>query len=96
MFGAVPWYLVHTFCTEEERGLELKKFLIGTGLWMCDNSNAEAFMAVIPGYLRHYGLYLATTLGMKRRGKEMGSTIYTVGADKYDELKLILEKLEGK
>lgn len=94
VFGAVPWYLVHTFCDEEERGLELKLFLLRTGLWMADNTKAEAFMATIPDVLRHYGIFLRSAMGMKRIGKEMDTTIYTIGIDRYEEMRMKLNKLE--
>jgi len=93
VFGSVKWWLVHTFCDESERGVDLKRFLISTGLYMVDRTGAEAFMAVIPPELRRYGIFLAQVLGMKRRCKEMGSTVYTIGADQYDRLEETLDKL---
>ena len=94
VFGAVPWYLVHTFCGEGERGLQLKLFLLRVGLWMAENTKAEAFMAVIPSDLRHYGIFLRSAMGMKRAGRESDTTIYTIGIDRYEEMKNKLIKLE--
>ena len=94
VFGAVPWYLVHTFADEAERGLQLKLFLLRTGLWMADNTKMEALIAVIPSDLRHYGIFLRSAMGLKRAGRESDTTIYTIGIDKYDEMKNKLTKLE--
>ena len=96
VFGVIPWYLVHTFCDEAERGLKLKLFLLGAGLWMADNTNMEALMAVIPDNLRRYGIFLRSAMGMKRIGKELDATIYTIGIDRYDEMRSKLNKLEQK
>lgn len=92
VFGEIPWYLVHTYTSEDERGLELKKFLLGTGLWMCDNSKAEAFMAVIPRRLRRYGIFLRHC-GARRQGTEQDCTIYTFGIDQYNDLSKKLKSL---
>lgn len=89
-FGELPWLSVHSWTKPSGRGVRLKKFYWGTGIWIIENTEFTTIAALIPDEYRMHGLFLAQCDAIRQAYVD-GVTLYTFS---YEELNNIKEKLK--